>query len=42
MRGQAELKRFLVARVARQKKYRLKKRLCAVSGEVIVCSWDGT
>jgi nuclear transport factor 2 (NTF2) superfamily protein len=42
MRGQAELKRFLVARVARQENYRLKKRLRAVSGDVIVCSWDGT
>jgi hypothetical protein len=41
MRGQAELKRFLVARVERQH-YRLKKRLRAVSGDVIVCSWDGT
>jgi nuclear transport factor 2 (NTF2) superfamily protein len=42
MRGRAELKRFLVARVARQKKYSLKKRLRALSGDVIICSWDGT
>jgi|SRR5580704_409350 nuclear transport factor 2 (NTF2) superfamily protein len=42
MRGEAELKRFLVSRVARQKDYRLKKRLRAVSGDVVVCSWDGT
>jgi nuclear transport factor 2 (NTF2) superfamily protein len=42
MRGHAELKRFIVARVARQKNYRLKKRLRAISGDVIVCSWEGT
>jgi nuclear transport factor 2 (NTF2) superfamily protein len=42
MRGHAELKRFIVARVARQTNYRLKKRLRAVSGDVIICSWDGT
>lgn len=42
MRGQAELKRFLVARVERQKNYRLKKRLRAACGDVFVCSWDGT
>ena len=42
MRGQAELKRFAVQRFARQKNYRLKKQLRAVSGNVIVCSWDAT
>jgi nuclear transport factor 2 (NTF2) superfamily protein len=41
-RGQAELKRFLVTRVGRQKNYRLKKWLRAVCGDVIVCPWDGT
>lgn len=38
--GRPPLEAFLRARFARQKKYRLQKRLRAVSGNVIVCSWD--
>jgi nuclear transport factor 2 (NTF2) superfamily protein len=41
MHGLAELKRFLAARIARQRNYRLTKRLRAVAGDVIICSWDG-
>lgn len=40
MRGRAELKRFAASRFSRQKSYRLKKQLRAVSGNVMVCSWD--
>jgi nuclear transport factor 2 (NTF2) superfamily protein len=40
-RGQAALRQFLVSRFAPQKNYRLKKQLRAVSGNMIVCSWDG-
>jgi nuclear transport factor 2 (NTF2) superfamily protein len=39
--GKPALERFLAARFARQKNYRLRKELRAVSGNVIVCSWDG-
>lgn len=38
--GRPPLQKFLMARFARQKKYRLQKQLRAVSGNVIVCSWD--
>lgn len=38
--GKPPLESFLIARFARQKNYRLQKRLRAVSGNVIVCSWD--
>jgi nuclear transport factor 2 (NTF2) superfamily protein len=38
--GRPPLEAFLRARFARQKKYRLQKQLRAVSGNVIVCSWD--
>lgn len=38
--GRPPLERFLIARFARQKNYRLQKQLRAVSGNVIVCSWD--
>ncbi|QOZ67531.1 nuclear transport factor 2 family protein [Bradyrhizobium arachidis] len=40
-RGRPPLEKFLLARFARQKNYRLKKRLRAVSGNVIACSWVG-
>jgi nuclear transport factor 2 (NTF2) superfamily protein len=39
--GKPALESFLAARFARQKNYRLRKALRAVSGNVIVCSWDG-
>jgi nuclear transport factor 2 (NTF2) superfamily protein len=39
-RGKAPLEAFLRARFARQKNYRLQKQLRAVSGNVIVCSWE--
>lgn len=42
MRGRAELQRFAASRFARQKNYRLSKQLRAVSGNVMVCSWDAT
>jgi nuclear transport factor 2 (NTF2) superfamily protein len=42
MRGKAELKRFMASRFSRQKNYRLKKQLRAVSGNVMVCSWVAT
>lgn len=38
--GRPPLEKFLMARFARQKNYRLQKQLRAVSGNVIVCSWD--
>jgi nuclear transport factor 2 (NTF2) superfamily protein len=38
--GRPPLQKFLMARFARQKNYRLQKQLRAVSGNVIVCSWD--
>jgi nuclear transport factor 2 (NTF2) superfamily protein len=38
--GRAPLEKFLTARFARQKNYRLQKQLRAVSGQVIACSWD--
>ena len=38
--GRAPLERFLLARFARQRNYRLQKQLRAVSGRVIVCYWD--
>lgn len=40
-RGKPPLEQFLRARFARQRNYRLQKRLRAVSDNVIVCSWDG-
>ncbi|WP_338827063.1 nuclear transport factor 2 family protein [Bradyrhizobium sp. 27S5] len=40
-RGKPPLEQFLRVRFARQKNYRLQKQLRAVSGNVIVCSWDG-
>lgn len=40
-RGKPPLEQFLRARFARQTNYRLRKQLRAVSGNVIVCSWDG-
>jgi len=39
-RGRPPLKKFLIARFARQKNYRLQKQLRAVSGNVIACYWD--
>lgn len=41
MRGVAELKQFLEKRFARQKNYRLTKQMRGVSGNVLICSWDG-
>jgi nuclear transport factor 2 (NTF2) superfamily protein len=41
MRGRPPLEGFLSARFTRQKNYRLQKQLRAVSGRVIVCSWEG-
>jgi nuclear transport factor 2 (NTF2) superfamily protein len=38
--GRPPLEKFLLARFARQKNYRLQKQLRAVSGNVIACSWD--
>ncbi|KRR28853.1 nuclear transport factor 2 family protein [Bradyrhizobium retamae] len=39
--GRPPLEKFLLARFARQKNYRLQKQLRAVSGSVIVCYWEG-
>jgi nuclear transport factor 2 (NTF2) superfamily protein len=39
--GRAALEKFLIARFARQRNYRLQKQLRAVSGDVIVCHWEG-
>jgi nuclear transport factor 2 (NTF2) superfamily protein len=39
-RGKPPLEKFLTARFARQKNYRLQKQLRAVYGNVIVCYWD--
>jgi nuclear transport factor 2 (NTF2) superfamily protein len=39
--GKPALEKFLLARFARQRNYRLQKQLRAVSGQVIVCSWEG-
>jgi nuclear transport factor 2 (NTF2) superfamily protein len=38
--GRPSLEKFLAARFARQKNYRLQKQLRAVSGNVIACYWD--
>jgi nuclear transport factor 2 (NTF2) superfamily protein len=38
--GRPPLEKFLTARFARQKNYRLQKQLRAVSGNIIACSWD--
>jgi nuclear transport factor 2 (NTF2) superfamily protein len=38
--GRPPLEKFLTARFARQKNYRLQKQLRAVSGNVIACYWD--
>jgi len=40
-RGKPPLEQFLRARFARQKNYRLHKKLRAVSGNVIVGYWEG-
>jgi nuclear transport factor 2 (NTF2) superfamily protein len=39
--GRTALEKFLIARFARQRNYRLQKQLRAVSGDVIVCYWEG-
>ena len=39
--GRQPLEKFLLARFARQKNYRLEKQLRAVSGSVIACYWEG-
>jgi nuclear transport factor 2 (NTF2) superfamily protein len=39
--GRPPLEKFLLARFARQKNYRLQKQLRAVSGNVIACYRDG-
>ncbi|WP_445218537.1 nuclear transport factor 2 family protein [Bradyrhizobium sp. Pa8] len=41
MHGRPPLEKFLMARFARQKNYRLQKQLRAVSGRVIACYWEG-
>lgn len=38
--GRPPLEKFLLARLARQKNYKLQKQLRAVSGNVIACYWD--
>ena len=38
--GRPPLEKFLLARFARQKNYRLQKQLRAVSGNIIACYWD--
>jgi nuclear transport factor 2 (NTF2) superfamily protein len=38
--GRLPLEKFLAARFARQRNYRLQKQLRAVSGNVIACYWD--
>lgn len=40
-RGKPALEKFLLARFARQKRYRLQKQLRAVWGMTIVCYWEG-
>lgn len=40
MHGRPPVEKFLDARFARQKNYRLKKQLRAVSGNIIACYWD--
>jgi nuclear transport factor 2 (NTF2) superfamily protein len=42
MHGRPELERFMTARFARQRNYKVAKELRALSNNVIVCSWDGT
>ena len=42
MRGPAEVERFLRARFARQRNYRLTKDLRSMSGNVISNYWEGT
>jgi nuclear transport factor 2 (NTF2) superfamily protein len=42
MRGPAEIERFLRARFARQRNYRLTKDLRSMSGNVISNYWEGT
>ena len=42
MRGPAEIERFLRARFARQRNYRLTKDLRSMSGNVISTYWEGT
>lgn len=41
MNGKAELEVFLKARMARQRNYRLKKRLRAVHGDIVGVEWHG-
>jgi nuclear transport factor 2 (NTF2) superfamily protein len=41
IRGRAGLEKFLRARSARQRGYRLRKEFRALSGDVIANSWDG-
>jgi len=40
-RGRAELEKFFRARAARQKGYRLRKTLMALSGDTLANSWTG-
>jgi nuclear transport factor 2 (NTF2) superfamily protein len=42
MHGVDEVKKFMTRRFARQKNYRLVKRLRGVWGDDLVCSWDST
>lgn len=41
MKGKAELEKFLAARFARQKNYRLRKDLRAMMGNIIGNYWEG-
>jgi len=41
-RGRGALRQLLTARLARQKKYRLKKTCLALEGNVLVNTWEGT
>ncbi len=40
-RGRAELEKFFRARAARQKGYRLRKQLKALTGDTIANTWEG-
>ena len=40
-RGRAELEKFFRTRAARQKGYRLRKQLKALTGDVIANTWEG-
>ena len=41
LQGQQALRDFFVARRAKQRNYRLSKRLCALMGDTLANVWDG-